>query len=323
MTQSRILCGLLLFQSGSLPSWAIIFVSTDNALYNTSEPVGTLAGSGWQYLGNWNGFVGTQISPSHFITATHVGGSVGGSFTGSNGQSYTTTAVTQLNDLAIWTVSGNLPTVAPLYLGSNEGNLDMVVFGRGVGRGAELTANDATDANKIRGWAWGGNSALRWGTNRFEVAYANYPVVGPAMSAGFDRLGGDNEATVGSGDSGGATFVLNGGKWELAGVVYGVQSNVRTTPSGTPVNGAIYDFGGLYGASNGQLIIADEFTDIPASFVVSRISADSNQQWILTSVPESSSYLVSVAALLSCWAGYRTFRRTEDALGQVDRRSVD
>lgn len=47
---------------------------------NTS-PGGAPAGSGWQYEGKWGSFLGTPISPNLFITAGHVGGSIGQSFT--------------------------------------------------------------------------------------------------------------------------------------------------------------------------------------------------------------------------------------------------
>ena len=42
---------------------------------NKSAPTGTYANSGWQYQGNWNGFLGTPISSKHFIT---VAGSANG-----------------------------------------------------------------------------------------------------------------------------------------------------------------------------------------------------------------------------------------------------
>ena len=277
---------------------AIVFASTGDPTFNTTAPSGLLADSGWQYLGRWNGFVGTQISPNQFITAAHVGGTVGGSFIGSNGQTYTTTGVATQNDLAIWTVTGTLPVFAPLYTGSSENTLDMVMFGRGLGRGDELHAPSANDFNDLRGWTWGSNQTLRWGTNQFDTALTGFPVVGSALAADFDRLGGASEATVASGDSGGATFVRNGSRWELAGVIYGVQSSVRTTPAGPTVSAAVYDFGGLYG-NNGALIAADGPIDIPASFIVSRISAQENQDWITTQVPEPSTYAACAATGLA------------------------
>ncbi len=292
----------------SSPATAVVTFGSGDPAHNTTAPTGLLAGSGWQYLGNWNGFVGTQISANQFITAAHVGGSVGGSFIGSDGIAYTTTAVATRNDLAVWTVSGQLPTAAPLYRGTSETSLDMVLFGRGVGRGAEVSAPSSTDANRLRGWEWGSNAALRWGTNRFDFAQSSYAGVGPALIGDFDRNGGAEESTVSGGDSGGAAFVRNGSEWQLAGIIFGVQSTVRTTPSGPNLSAAIFDLGGLYNSS-GNLITTDQSFDIPASFVVSRVSA--NQAWIAsqsaTQVPETSTW---AAVLMAGVAGAGSwFRR--------------
>lgn len=291
----------------TIPTFAVVTLGTGDPTHNTSAPTGLLEGSGWQFLGNWNGFVGTQISANQFITAAHVGGSVGSSFIGSDGISYTTTSVVTRNDLAIWTVSGSLPTYAPIYRGSSETALDMVFFGRGAGRGAEVRAPSATDPDTLRGWAWNNSYALRWGTNRFDYSVSSYPGVGPALVGDFDRNGGAEESTVAGGDSGGAAFVRNGSQWQLAGIVFGVQSTVRTSPTGSNISAALFDLGGLYNSS-GSLIVSDQVADIPASFVMSRVS--SNQAWIdtqfTTPVPEASTW---AAGLFLAAAGTHVWRR--------------
>jgi len=75
----------------SIPARAVIFHSTGDINFNTAAPTGQLADSGWQWVGNWNGFQGTAIGPNHFVTARHIGGSVGASFQ-LNGVGYVTTA---------------------------------------------------------------------------------------------------------------------------------------------------------------------------------------------------------------------------------------
>src|SRR5450432_3510206 len=70
---------------------AIIFYSTGDPSYNSSAPTGALANSGWQWEGNWQGYCGTPIAPQFFISAAHVGGTVGQPFV-FNGVSYTTVA---------------------------------------------------------------------------------------------------------------------------------------------------------------------------------------------------------------------------------------
>src|ERR1051325_7411619 len=52
---------------------AVILYRTGDPTANTTEPVGALAGSGWQYEGQFGAFLGTTISPHHFITAKHLG----------------------------------------------------------------------------------------------------------------------------------------------------------------------------------------------------------------------------------------------------------
>ena len=80
------------------------------ATRNTTAPTGTLANSGWQLQGEWAGaFLGTPISTNQFITAQHVGGSVGGTFS-FNAANYTTTGFVDVpnSDLRIWQVGGTL-----------------------------------------------------------------------------------------------------------------------------------------------------------------------------------------------------------------------
>jgi len=60
---------------------SVIFYSTGDPSYNTNAPEGALTNSGWQYQGTWSSFDGTVISSNAFITAKHVGGSVGEPFT--------------------------------------------------------------------------------------------------------------------------------------------------------------------------------------------------------------------------------------------------
>src|SRR3954447_6242092 len=72
---------------------------------NTWAPSGALWNSGWQYEGRWGSFLGTPISPLHFVTASHVGGSVGQTFS-YRGKTYTTKAMYDdpASDLRIWKV---------------------------------------------------------------------------------------------------------------------------------------------------------------------------------------------------------------------------
>ncbi len=58
---------------GVQASQAIIFYDTGDPAHNMeSAPGGALTGSGWQYQGEYKTFLGTMISPRHFITAIHI-----------------------------------------------------------------------------------------------------------------------------------------------------------------------------------------------------------------------------------------------------------
>src|SRR5580700_11369518 len=123
---------------GSKSSAIVLRLSTITTYGNPRELHGQPANIGWQFEGQFDGFLGTVIAPNYFIIAKHIGGVLGDKFT-FNGTNYTTTAVfpDPSSDLQIWRVSGTFPIQAPLYAGSpgSEANLLLTVFGRGTQRG--------------------------------------------------------------------------------------------------------------------------------------------------------------------------------------------
>src|ERR1700684_84883 len=99
---------------------AIILYRTDDPTANTTEPTGTLAGSGWQYEGLIGAFLGTAIAPHFFITAQHFG--VQSSPFIYRGVNYT---ILQWfddpsSDLRIYEVAEEFPDYAPLYSQKDE-----------------------------------------------------------------------------------------------------------------------------------------------------------------------------------------------------------
>src|SRR5215510_11080079 len=74
-----------------VPGRCVLLYSTGDPGHNTNAPTGALTNSGWQYQGTWSTFTGTVISSNAFITAKHVGGTIGDPFT-FQGVQYTTTA---------------------------------------------------------------------------------------------------------------------------------------------------------------------------------------------------------------------------------------
>lgn len=130
----------LLLALAATPTQAVMLKGSGDANFNTSAPTGALQDSGWQYQGQWGGFLGTPIAAQYFIAAKHVGGSVGADFV-FYGDTYTTTAYWDApdgSDLRVWKVDGAFPIWAPLYAQSDETGKPLVVIGRGTQRGEEV-----------------------------------------------------------------------------------------------------------------------------------------------------------------------------------------
>lgn len=265
----------------------VIFYSTSDPTHNTTAPTGALADSGWQFMGTWGGFTGTTISPNHFITATHVGGAVGQTFT-FQGVGYKTTGVVNQGDLAVWTVEGNFDHYAPILSAAPTVGAEAVIIGRGTQRGAEVSKN-----GELKGWQWGAaDGVMRWGENSV-TAHG-----GGLIRFAFDSGGGPNEAHLSSGDSGGAVFLQDDGEWKLAGINYGVEGPFSLTLGGAQFNAAIFDKGGLYRAGS---FSTDTATDKPSSFYATSLAA--NYSWISSviavQVPEpGTTALIGAAGVL-------------------------
>ncbi|MDY6914589.1 MAG: PEP-CTERM sorting domain-containing protein [Planctomycetota bacterium] len=281
------LCVVSCLLLATSPARGIIFYSTGATDYNTTAPTGDLAGSGWQYQGTWQYMLGTPVADRFFITAKHVGGSVGDTFT-YNGVDYTTVAKYDDptgTDLRIWEVSQSFSDWAPLYSAGNEQNKNLVVFGRGKTRGETVTAG-----GEDKGWKWSseGLGTMRWGENTI-TGTANG---GELLYAEFNTGAGINEAHLADRDSGGAVFIKDPDDetWKLAGINYGVNGPFNLTdnpadPDYEEFHAALYDMGGLYIKDGGGWdYIGDKPQDIPSSFYVTRIS--SRVDWINTVIPE-------------------------------------
>ena len=267
---SLVLSAGLVFTASSK---AVILYGTADPSVNTTAPAGELAGSGWQYQGYFDGFLGTVIASNYFATANHISGSVGDIFY-FNGNSYTTTAVFRdtTSDLAVWQVAGTFPIHALLYSSpvGSEVNLRLVVFGRGTQRGNPVLVG--TDSH-LGGWAWGTyDYVLRWGTNVVGSIVSD-PTYGKLLRAPFDANAGPNEAHLSSGDSGGGVFVLNTStnRWEFAGVNLSVDGPFSVSMDGSnPFNAAMFDTSGLFVQSDqGNWITAPN----PSAFYATEIAA--------------------------------------------------
>ena len=274
-----VLAGILMLDRLADSATAIIFFGTDDPTFNTTAPTGTLADSGWQWQGNWGNFLGTAVAPNYFLAAKHVGGNVGDTFN-LNGVDYTAVAaVANVNsDLRLWKIGGTFDSFAPLYTASNETGKNIVVFGRGTRRGAEV--RDAATST-LKGWQWGtADNARRWGENAVAGNVSGGAGIGSLLNAKFNANGGVNEGHLSVGDSSGGVFINDAGIWKLAGINYAVDGPYNTTDTGGGFNAAIFDEGGLYkkDINNNWLPINDGANDVPGGFYATRIF--SNVRWI-------------------------------------------
>ena len=247
-----------------------MFLTTADITHNTTTPGDN---SGWQYEGKFMSFLGVPIGPYFFITAKHLGGSVGTTFD-LHGDVYTTIAKHEspTTDLVIWEVNHSkpFPTYAPLSSGVNDIGATMMVFGRGTRKGTDVMLGP-----ELRGWTWGpSDDVKRWGRNVVVNTLAGGPALGELIYCDFNNPGIEEECHLSVGDSGGGMFVMENGLWRLAGINYAVDGDFRIPPAGAPMTAPIFDLRGFeYQISPGVWTLIAGANPIPSSFYASRISA--------------------------------------------------
>lgn len=265
----------LAFAALGLPGRAVLFYSTASLDFHTTAPPGDFAEGGWQYQGNWRGYGGTPIASNLFLTARHVGGTVGESFWFDN-QAYPTIASypDDVSDLVVWKVCGTFPRFAPLYTGSDELHRTCLLFGMGLGRGTRVEIAEGT-GTRLCGWRWGtGAGRLRWGANTVSGIADTKSLTNSLLSIDFNAGAGANEAALASGDSGSSLFIKQGEKWALAGVNYAVDGPFNTTNAGTGFSASLFDARGLYYWSNDTwTLVPNTATAQPGASYATRISA--------------------------------------------------
>lgn len=260
--------GLLLILA-PVPARAVIFYWTGDLNYNTTPPQGELANSGWQWVGTWLEHEGTPIGPHHFLTARHIGGTVGQSIV-FRGRSYATKACFDDpdTDFRIWQIEGTFPEWAPLYRKRDEVGRTLIVIGSGAGRGSEVKVG-----GMLRGWQWGeGRGKLRWGESRVSTEVGNPPRPRTLLLAAFDPLEGPDSAHLGGGDSGAPIFIDDGGGWKLAGIAASVDGPFATEQAGPSFNAALFDARGLYGGGERGWHLIEAVKPVRSGFYSTRVS---------------------------------------------------
>jgi hypothetical protein len=275
---------------------ALVFTDTASTTYNTTAPGGTLANSGWQYEGDFVGYLATPIGPHNFVSAKHLNVGAGGALN-LNGVSYVADGnPTDFGDLRVYHTADTIPSYAPLYSTSDEVGKTIVDIGRGTPRGTAVLVNGSE-----KGWLFGPHDGVqRWGENVIS-GIASQVTVGDnrVLSFEFNKNGGDkidgNEAGLTDGDSGGGAFININGEWRLAGINYGVSGHYdydkNGAPAGTPFLGSLYDTGGLWNVGDTSTTSDDRFVldtpldDEPYNSYLSRISQSYSGIYALLNLP--------------------------------------
>lgn len=316
-----LLAVVLMMVAGGQPSQAVILYDTGNALANTEAPVGIMSDSGWAYQGLYGDFLGTMIGSQYFITAQHIGVSASPTFTGVTDNSLYTIDAAANGGVGYWDIAGTdlrifkinetFTSYAELYTGTAEVGMEMVVFGRGGPRGAEVMLE-----SELKGWLHtGADGVVRWGENDVS-GITIHATAGELLMASFDPISGQNESTLSVGDSGGAVFVNDGGVWKLAGINYGVDGffDVNDDVDANEFSAALFDRGGYYQGSDDQGWSGAPLPpDSPGNMYASRISVSALEIQNIVSVPEPGSLLL---VLLSggCALGRRRYKSEVKAL---------
>jgi hypothetical protein len=254
---------------------AVLFKSTGDPTYNTTAPGGTLTNSGWQYQGQWGGFLGTPIAPTYFLAAKHVSGYSGMVFNFGGSVYHIGKIISNpAADLVVCHVAETFPQYAPLYTNSDEVGKHCVVFGRGTQRGAPVIVSKATN-----GWAWGASDGVqRWGENDVYTNLDEGAGLGQQLVCTFDSSGSSNECQLSVGDSSGAMFIQDGSTWKLAAIHYAVSNPWISTNgvNGSGFNAAMLDYFGVYVGGDSNWVRQTQHYS--AAFFSTRVSA--NLAWI-------------------------------------------
>jgi hypothetical protein len=295
---------LIVLMISGVFSWeaeAVILYDTGDPTANTTAPTGIYENSGWSHQGKYGGFLGTMISPQHFITAKHFG-TQGGTFISTaamNGIAditYTIDASANgsigywdigATDLRIFKINETFSSYAQIYTGTSEAGKTLVTHGLGGDRGAEVI-----QGGDLKGWLHTpSDGTARWGANQVDIVNSSF------LFADFDAISGQQEATLSTGDSGGGVFIKIGADWLLAGVNFGVDRHFGLDGV-TSFEAAIFDRGGLY---SGASLIPDQPSDLTTNWSASRISTSSAEIQSIIAVPERGSLALLLLSAGVCW----------------------
>jgi hypothetical protein len=203
MKTSRIV--LLVYFLTGLAARAII--TGDNSIAET-DPSG-INGLNWNDVYNYKNSSAVAVDPYWILTAAHVADDPpGGNLMIGSTTYYQQEIVYHATaDLALVRYDKTLPGYYDLYSGPLYAGDDILMVG--FGNTGTVSATSYTDSG-------GGNGTKRWGRN--EIDSAGWLGDTYVLGAGFNQSATTLEAGVGFYDSGGGSFIHDGGEWKLVGI---------------------------------------------------------------------------------------------------------
>jgi hypothetical protein len=300
--------GLMLTQLGT-PCRAVIVLGPQGR--NTVPPPNTLIDVGWRTQGDWSGGSGTAIATEWFLTAQHLGGSVGDPFV-FQGSTYNVVEIRDddHSDLRLARVDRPLPEFAHVHTEGLEVGATAYLYGRGRDRGPEFVFNGTP-----RGWEFGVADGQRsWGLNIVEAIDFD-PDGGPQLVTAFTFNAGPDESHLAPGDSGGGLFIFDptDQRLELAGVHWAITGPYRESldPDALPFSAAIYDATGLYVLNElGEYsLVLGEGQPVPGESFSTRVAARLDFVGQVVPIPEPTNLLLLGLGLALGWGWRRRQRR--------------
>jgi len=211
------------------PAARALILDSGDGQGNTTAPADD---PGWSHVGRVGGPAGIYLGNGWVLTANHVitnpvefGGVTYPVVPGSTIQLQNPD--TSFADLKVFRIDPS-PELGLLEIRATPPavNTNLTFIAQGLSRGA------ATSWMGNDGWLWGATAGKRWGTNKVTATgvanntfgfSASFTHIGTMGSTTYEAMGAD-------GDSGGATFIKNGGAWELAGVMFAISAYVGQPP---------------------------------------------------------------------------------------------
>lgn len=220
--------GVLALIALAAPPAPAVLIDTGDGTGNTTAPA---SDPGFANVGVVNGLTGVYVGNGWVLTANHVGEhpiTLGGvtyaPVAGSKVQLQTAGGANPTYADLIAFKLAEKPPLPDLQIATQQAQVghDVMIVGNGKNRGT------AVQWSGHDGWSWGPGRTLRWGTN--ELSMVNVLVGAPGTSTRSIRVtfdpgnpGGDHEADVVDGDSGGAVFKIGAGPTRLIGILWARQ----------------------------------------------------------------------------------------------------